>query len=654
MLIPAMILQQMDTDKHFNEAEHALKKYWGYDQFRPGQGEAVKSVLEGRETVVLFPTGGGKSLCYQVPAMVLDGLTLVISPLVSLMQDQVEQLTKLGIRATFINSTLPGYEVEQRLVNARNGMYKMLYIAPERLTSDRWKIEQPALNIQLIAVDEAHCISQWGHDFRPSYRSIREELGDAGELARWIALTATATPEVRQDLIKSLQFSDPNVVTAGFRRPNLHWWVNDKANKKEVLQNAVSRGAKLGSGIIYSGTRRDCEKWARYFTKQGIRTKPYHAGLESKQREKIQQEWIKGDTPVVAATNAFGMGIDKPDCRFVIHYSIPFSLEAYYQEAGRAGRDGEISYPILIFKQSDVKTLKSRIVKSYPEFDTLEKVYNGLCDELSLATGSEHEKAEPVQIEQLTRRTGISSSGISSAINILQRLGVIETFELRESRIGIQFIVSQEYLREYIDDAPPRKAGFIDTLFRQSTPYAFGDYYFMDVYYLRDKLKVTENQLLKALTVFSEHDQILKMKWHGDETLIKVLTPRMKKLSIDHDKAYHYRDVLLRKLDYVTQYATTEQCREVFLRQYFGETDAKPCGTCDNCRRNSNEKLSITEKEIRTVKKILIEGERSIPEIRQQTKWGSEKLKSVMDYMLREELVAMTGDKSSFYRLSNR
>lgn len=636
------------------DAEKALKKYWGYDAFRPGQDRAVESVLEGRDTLVLFPTGGGKSLCYQVPAMVLDGLTIVLSPLVALMQDQVDQLNQMGIRATFINSTLPGYEVEQRLVNARNGMYKMLYIAPERLASERWKIEQPQLNIKLIAVDEAHCVSEWGHDFRPSYRSIREEAGDIGDDVRWMALTATATPEVKKDLLKTLKFTNANVITGGFKRPNLHWWVSEVSKKDEMLIKAVQRGAQRGSGIVYSGTRRDCEKWANYFTGKGIEARPYHAGLSSEDRETIQNQWVSGEVPLVVATNAFGMGIDKPDCRYVVHYTLPFTLEAYYQEAGRAGRDGEISYPILIYKESDKEVLKSRILRSYPEYDVLQSVYNGLCDELELATGSVQENPEPVEYANAAKRAGVSESQFATAVQVLQRLEILELIEMREPHVGVHFTVTLEYLRDFIDRSDAGKADFLDTLYRQFGPAAFADVHYLRAAYLQEKLGVNANQLRKALNVFSEHDHILKMNWQGKRPLIKVLEARMQKLHIDHKKAYHYRDVLLKKLDYMDRYAATSQCRDVFLRHYFGETDTEPCGHCDNCLKAKKDVTNISREEIATVKDVLKEQDQSIFDLQKQTKWPSDKLQGVIRYMIREDLISSVNEDETVYRLTER
>ncbi len=635
------------------DARRALKKHWGYDDFRPGQDEAIRSVLEGRETMVLFPTGGGKSLCYQVPALLFEGLTVVISPLVALMQDQVDQLRSRDIRATFINSTLPGYEVEQRLVNARNGMYKLLYIAPERLASERWKAELPNLNIELIAVDEAHCISEWGHDFRPSYRSIRKELETLPDKVRWMALTATATPEVKADLLKSLQFGDAEVITGGFSRPNLHWWVNETVKKREILVKAVSRGVKRGSGIIYSNRRRECEELADLFTAKGIESRAYHAGLDSADREKVQTGWIRGDFPLVVATNAFGMGIDKPDCRFVVHQSMPFTLEAYYQEAGRAGRDGAVSYPILIYKNTDTANLKSRLLRSYPQYETLCKVYDGLCDELNLAVGSEHEVPESINYDAVAKRTGVKPAEVKVAMQVLQRNEVLELTEYYRHQTGIHFIADRDIIENVIRRSDQRKADFLETLLRQYGPPAFAGFHDIDTGYILERLNVNQNSLRKALNVFSDHDKLLIYREIGDKPLVRISLPRMRTLQIDKKKVFHYRDILLKKLEYMEGYAVTKGCREVYLRNYFGETDAKPCGNCDNCRSSKNkEEIIVQREDVERIRKLLRESHMNSRQLRSETRWNTEKLKRVVSYMEREQIVSRVESDGNEYMLT--
>ncbi len=633
------------------EAKKVLLKYWGYPAFRPGQQKVIESVLNGKDTMVLFPTGGGKSLCYQVPALVLDGVTIVISPLVALMQDQVEQLQKNGIRAAFINSTIPGHEIEQRLVNARNGMYKLLYISPERLATERWKIEQQQLNISLIAIDEAHCISEWGHNFRPGYRKIKEEFGDLPDHVRWMALTATATPEVRQDLLDVLKFEDPEIVTGSFSRPNLKWWVYKTEKKNETLIRAVTKGVKKGSGIVYANTRKDCEKWADKFQKAGIKAAPYHAGMSSEDREKVQKKWIKGSIPLVVATNAFGMGIDKADCRFVIHYNLPLSLEAYYQEAGRAGRDGEESFPILIYKDGDLQNLKARINRSYPEYETLIKVYNGLCDEMNLAIGSEHDKPEPVDFSKLSKRTGIRETVIESSLNILQRLDIVILTDLYEAQTGIQVVVGRDYLEKFIESAKPEKANFLDTLIRQYGPSAHHEMQYLNQKYICEKLNVTPHQLKKALRVFSDHDKLLKAEHLGDQPLIQLTNARSSKPQIDKHEAYGYRDILIKKLEMMHQYAESKGCREKFLRVYFGENPKEDCGHCDYCITNYTPE-TITREEIETVKNRIRDGQSSPDQLRVNLNWSKEKVLKALQFLERENQVLRVEEEGVHYKLS--
>lgn len=638
----------MKQNHDIKNAIDVFKKYWGYDSFRPGQEDAIRSVLEGRETMVLFPTGGGKSLCYQVPSLILDGLTLVISPLIALMQDQVEQLKSRDIRAAFINSTLPAYEIEQRLVNARNGMYRLLYISPERLATERWKNELPNLNVSLVAVDEAHCISEWGHDFRPAYRHIRTELSDLPASTRWMALTATATPEVKKDILKCLEFSDPAIVSAGFSRPNLTWWVTDTDKKQDVFMNAVRKGVHKGSGIVYTDTRKDCEQKAARLSSAGISARAYHGGMSSDSRESVQNDWVSGRVPVVVATNAFGMGIDKSDCRFVVHYTIPFSPEAYYQEAGRAGRDGNEAYPILIWKEADETRLKSRILRSYPQYETLKKVYEGICDELGLATGSEHEQAEPVDLTSVSKRTALSKGEVKSSVEVLQRLEILERIDFYKARTGVHFLVGKDYLETLIRKAEGPKSGFIDMLVRLYAPYAFGGFHYQDTPLILEKLNINENSLMKGLHVLRDHDRILDIRLMGEQPLFRVTEPRMQKLQIDHDAVYRYRDVLLKKLEYMSGYARTKSCREVYLRTYFGETEAEPCGHCDNCqalaRHRTEKQASVGGEDIKTLEKLLESGPLNPGTIRAETGWNRNKVKAVISWLEREQRVKLEQD----------
>lgn len=637
------------SDSQFEKAKLSLEKYWGYQSFRPGQDQAIRSVLDRQETLVLFPTGGGKSLCYQVPAAVQDGLTLVISPLVALMQDQVQQLNDRGLSATFVNSSLSSWEIEQRFVNARNGMYKLFYCSPERLKTHLFEAEMEKLNIRLVAIDEAHCISQWGHDFRPSYRDIRPSLESIAESVSWVALTATATPEVRDDIVKNLEFENPNIISRGFDRPNLKWWVIQSNKKDQKLLTAVNRAAGKGAGLIYGGTRRNCERLADLISRKlGIKTAAYHAGFEDEDRNRIQQQWISGEVPLVVATNAFGMGIDKADCRYVIHYEMPYSLEAYYQEAGRAGRDGEESYPILLFNQSDAVKAEQRLKDSYPEKEQLEQVYNVLCDELNLAVGSEMENAEQVSIKALKKRSHLPKRIVQSSLKVLNQLGIIQLIENVAPQIVLQFVASQDRIREVIDEwENQRKSAFLDTIFRQFGAEAFMEKKHLELDYLQRKLDTSRNGVIKGLQVLQNHDQLLQFEAIGEMPLVRLIEERVSQLPFQKKELEAHRNSLLKKLDYIIGYIETNGCREVYLRNYFGEEDLQPCGHCDNCLDDSYTGTSILSSEqLELIRDVLEEnGGKYIEEIATITGTKKSELKELLSFLVREDKVEARDNK---------
>ncbi len=643
-------MQKADLDN----ARSNLKKIWGYSDFRKGQGDAIHSILNGDDTLVLFPTGGGKSICYQLPATLFDGLTIVISPLVALMHDQVNQLNKAGVRAAFINSTIPHYEVEQRLVNARNGMYKLLYMSPERLATNLWKSELENLNISFVAVDEAHCISQWGHEFRPSYRRIRDELESLPESTRWMALTATATPEVRDDIIQSLKFRNPKIVANGFDRENLLWWVTETGKKNQKLQEAVKKGVSKGSGIVYAGTRKECEYWANRFQKTGIAAKAYHAGLPAAVRSTVQQEWLENSIKVVVATNAFGMGIDKPDCRFVLHYNPPYSVEAYYQEAGRAGRDGVESYPVFLFKKSDFDLAKSRILKSYPSYEQLEKSYLAICDELHIAIGNEQEKAEPLKMKSVAKRAQMSNKNIEACLRVLERLNIFEISEYQVPRIGVNFILNSDLIQKFIRESKETKSEFTDKLQRLFGPLSFREYYYLDLPYLLEKLNMNENTFQKALNILAEHDGILRYHWLSEEPLVRLIDTRMRKPRLSREDVEGYRNILLKKLEYMQLYSQTKSCREVFLRRYFGESSVSPCGHCDNClKRVQADKYNPDKKDIERVRKLLENRKLSLNELEKETKWSGKYTKRIVSFLVREDKIRSNNDPVPLYSWSD-
>src|SRR5215210_3194174 len=402
---------------HMEDAHAALKKFFGFESFREGQGEVVESVLAGHDTVVVMPTGGGKSLCFQLPALMREGVTVVVSPLIALMKDQVDALHSRGLPATFINSSLDFEEQKARVAGLRRGDYKLLYVAPERFRSTHFVETLRNADISLFAIDEAHCISQWGHDFRPDYlrlQSFREAIGRP----QTVALTATATPYVRADIIEQLKLAEPRAFVSGFDRPNLALGVvhAEREREKYTRIRQLAEEYKGQSGIVYTSTRKSVEQITRKLLDSRLSVIGYHAGMTDEERVRAQEEFMTGRAQVIVATNAFGMGIDKPDIRFVVHFHLPGSIEAYYQEIGRAGRDGGRSVCLLLFNYADKRTQDYFIEGSYPPPELIAKVYEALA-----ATGQQRIE---LSTRDIAARAGVRNEmAVQSALVTLEKAG---------------------------------------------------------------------------------------------------------------------------------------------------------------------------------------------------------------------------------------
>lgn len=600
----------MQEQQHsLQHARAVLKTHWGYDGFRPGQEAVVGAVLEGRDVFAILPTGGGKSICYQVPALLSDGLTLVISPLIALMQDQVAGLGARGVPAAFINSTLSAREVDQRWTDAEFGRYRLLYVAPERLQSDMFLARAGRLNISLLAVDEAHCISEWGHHFRPAYLDIAQARTLLGHPTT-LAVTATATPEVRRDIVEHLALRDPEVIVRGFDRPNVIWSIFRTENKRKQVRDVLS--GVPGSGLLYAATRHGAEDWAAWLTAEGETVAAYHGGMKAVAREKVQHAWVAGKTRLVAATNAFGMGIDKPDVRFVIHVDMPASLESYYQEAGRAGRDGEKAYAVLLFREGDDATQRTLIAQSHPDAKVVRQVYDAICNLAQLPVGSL--PADPVMVNQdaVARLTGFAPGLIRTAMDIITRQEVWQVLPMRRHHGLIRFLQPADEVLRYAESLRNAAlATFVQDVLRTVHADAFSDWWEIDLRILESRLDLPRPRLLKGLD-FLEERGLIGWRAPGDAHQVQFAQPRTQRLPVDDLPIRRDERRATARLDDMLRYARSVTCRRHFLLAYFGEKSLTRCGKCDMCL-GRHRAVVITPEDEPIMRHILHQVEQEVP-----------------------------------------
>lgn len=558
-----------------------LQKHWGYSQFRPLQEDIMNSIGQGKDTLALLPTGGGKSLCYQVPALALEqGGALVISPLLALMRDQVDQLRKRGIAADWLRSGQSKEDVDRILDNLQNGYLKLLYVSPERLQSDQFANRLPHLPVQFLAVDEAHCISQWGHDFRPAYR----ELGEVRErFPNWpiLALTATATPKVLEDIRTQLRMHSPAVFQASFSRTNLEYTVWNTEQKGDAVKKWISQHP--GSGLIYTRSRKGTERWAKWLKDQGVTAWAYHAGLDATTRQRVQEAWTASPHGIAVATTAFGMGIDKSNVRWVIHVDLPESLEAYYQEAGRGGRDGLTAYSLVLVGPEDAHNLRKRQLDGLPTKADLLKIYQSLVNHFQLAVGSEPFGLR-LPLEAFAEKYGFGLQLLHQGLELLDRMGII-AFQLSGSAVSYaQFLTDGGNLYEY-QVAYPKRSPLIKTLLRlyggileYPTPISesnISKHLGLSPAEVRHQLEALKQEGLLQYTPQNAHPEVdFPLGVQSRQNLVvdeKFLQQRLKDREVRLEAMLHFL-------------SNHGHCREQILLQYFGETNTHPCGRCDACR----------------------------------------------------------------------
>lgn len=583
------------------EARQVLKEYWGYDGFRACQEEIIDSILAGNDTLGLMPTGGGKSITFQVPALMLPGITLVVTPLISLMKDQVDNLRARGIKAIALHSGLTFRENNVALNHIEGGHVKILYVSPEKLTGDRFINLLRNIDISLIVVDEAHCISQWGYDFRPSYLNIdRVRLTLPGVPV--LALTASATAEVVADITSRLRFSAPgNIYRLSFSRDNISYLVRNTENKAHKMTEILMRVP--GSAIVYVRSRRRTLELARVLQSAGISAEGYHAGLTPEVKTERQNNWKDGTTRVIVATNAFGMGIDKPDVRIVIHHDLPPSLEEYYQEAGRAGRDGKESYAVLLVSRSDKAVLSRRLSDAFPPRDYIRDIYTKACVFANVAIGEGYETLHEFNFRLFCERYALQPAQAMSALRLLSNAGYFEYLEEYNSRSRIMVTVNRQQL--YDLRLSPDADNVLKVLLRSYTG-LFADYEYISEAVIAKRAGLSDQAVYEALLQLSRQ-RVIHYVPRTSNPMLFITSSRIDgkhvviPISIYEDR----RENMKRRLDAMARFAFDDEgCRVNGLLRYFGEEPEKPCGKCDYCRamkRNGRRSELTAMEAVRTV-----------------------------------------------------
>lgn len=621
-----------------------LKQYWGYDKFRPLQEEIIRSVWSGHDTLGLMPTGGGKSITFQIPTLAREGICIVVTPLIALMKDQVENLRARQIKATCIYTGMSHREMVTAFDNCIYGKYKFLYVSPERLSTELFRSKLYAMPVTLLVVDEAHCISQWGYDFRPSYlqiSSIREALPHIPILA----LTATATPDVIDDIQEKLGFREKCVFRKSFDRPNLAYLVRQGEDKQVHLIHILNR--IKGSAIVYVRSRQKTRETAKILLQEGISASWFHAGLLPEEKDKIQNGWKTGEYRVIVATNAFGMGIDKPDVRLVVHLDLPNSPEEYYQEAGRAGRDDRKAYAVILYAPNDKTKLKKRITDSFPERSFIKRVYEALGNYLQIAAGAGSGAAFEFNPNDFCRIFRFPRLPVHHALKILEQSGYIEYIEDPDTRSRILFTVKRDDLYK-LNSFDRKTEELIQCLLRSYTG-LFADYVFIQEELISRRSGLTLEETYQRLLLLTKQ-HILHYVPRKRVPLV-IYTSRREETAhiVIPRQAYEERkDRFVHRIEHMLGYVLTDECCRVkYLLNYFGENYAQDCGTCDICLHKKEGRLTFrTFAEIKdSLRARLQEGRQSLADLTENLPYPSRQIISVLRYLCDEGEIVYRNDR---------